>query len=69
MNTIRISPPANAPNGRPKGFSQDHDGCIETAGWFPVPTRISATTESTSSMVTSMASSAFWKFAETSMPR
>ena len=37
-------------------------------GRVPVPTLTSATTESTSSMVTSMPSSAFWKLAEISMP-
>ena len=69
MNTIRISPDENAPIPRPAGFSQDQVGCSDTAGWCPVPTRISATTDSASSMVTSMDSSAFWKLAETSMPR
>ncbi len=70
MNTIRIMPTANALKlDTWKGLSQDALGCSETAGWCPVPTRTSATTEKTSSMPTSMDSSAFWKLAETSMPR
>ena len=44
-------------------------GWTETGGWCPVPTRTSAVTDSASNMTTSMDSSAFWKFAETSMPR
>ena len=69
MNTIRISPEANELIGRPNGLSQLAVGCSETAGWCPMPILTSATTENTSSMPTSIVSSAFWKFADTSMPR
>ena len=52
------------------GLNQDEArGAGGPAGAFPVPTLTSAVTDSTTSMTSSMPSSAFWKFAETSMPR
>ena len=69
MNTIRIRPEANALNEMPKGSSHDQLGVSETAGWCPDPTLTSAVIDSTSSMMISMPSSAFWKLAETSIPR
>jgi hypothetical protein len=51
------------------GFSQAQLGLIETAGWLPVPTRIRATTENTSSIRTSTPSRTRCSRADTSMPR
>ena len=52
-----------------KGLNQDNDGVRCPTGALPFPTLTRATTDrSTSSMVSSMPSSAFWKLAETSIP-
>ena len=51
------------------GLSQDQEGWMDTAGWCPLPTRISATTDSSSSMMISTASSTRCSRAEISMPR
>ena len=69
MNSIRMIPPRKAESGTPVGMSQLKLGCTDCGGWFPLKTRTSAVTDSTTSMTSSMPSSTFWKFAETSMPR
>ena len=51
------------------GSSQPKLGVTEPCGWCPLPTRTSAVTDSTSSMMTSTVSRMRWNQAETSMPR
>ena len=50
------------------GLNHDRLGVRWPTGAVPLPTLTRATMESTSSMVSSMPSSAFWKLAEISMP-
>ncbi len=50
------------------GLNQSHAGVRCPIGAVPLPTLTSAHTDRTSSMVSSMPSSAFWKLADTSMP-
>jgi len=69
MNSIRMIPDTNAETGRFDGDSQLKLGCSDSAGGLLPYTRTSAVTDMTSSRVISMDSSAFWKLAETSMPR
>ena len=70
MNSIRISPPTNAEKLEMwNGLNQEMDGVTELAGWWPVPTRMSAVTDNTSSMTISTPSSTRWNLADTSMPR
>ena len=69
MNTIRMTPLANALNEATwNGLSQLRLGVRCPAGAVPPPTLTSATTDSTTSMTSSIDSSTFWKFADTSMP-
>ena len=54
--------------GTANGLNHDHAGAKCPGGALPLPTFTNATIESTSSIVTSMPRSAFWKLAEISMP-
>jgi len=51
-----------------KGSNHVSDGTMCPTGALPLPTRTSAQIDSTVSIVSSMPSSAFWKFAEISTP-
>ena len=69
MNTIRMIPLANALKLEIlNGLSQGCSGCRCPGGACPVPTLTRATMDRTNSMVSSMPSRIFWKFADTSMP-
>ncbi len=50
------------------GLNQDSDGVRCPSGAVPFPTLTSIHTDRTRSMVSSIPSNAFWKFADTSMP-
>ncbi len=54
--------------GTENGLNHDHDGVRWPDGACPDPTFTRATIERTSSIVTSMPSSTFWKLAEISIP-
>ena len=54
--------------GASNGLNHDQAGVRCPTGAVPLPTLTSATIESTSSIVSSMPSSAFWKLAEISIP-
>src|ERR1700751_4790931 len=69
MNSITMMPLMNAEKPDCSGLNQEADGVIDSGGWCPVPTRTSATTESSSSMTISMLSSTRWNLAGTSLPR
>ena len=69
MNTIRMMPLANELNEEIwNGLNQDRLGVRWPGGALPLPTLISAVTDRTSSMISSIDSRTFWKLAETSMP-
>ena len=68
MNSIKTRPVTNADNGRCAGDSQDRLGCTDPAGWLAY-TLISAVTDITISMTTSMVSRIRWNLADSSMPR
>ncbi len=69
MKTIRMIPLANALKLEIlNGLSQSRLGVRCPAGAVPPPTLTSATMDRTTSMVSSMPSRIFWKFADTSMP-
>jgi hypothetical protein len=69
MKTIRMIPLANALKLEIlNGLSQAMLGVRCPGGALPLPTLTRATIDSTNSMVSSMASRAFWKLADTSMP-
>ena len=70
MKTIRMIPLVNALKlVMWNGLSQERLGVRCPGGACPVPTLTSAVTDRTTSITSSMPSSTFWKFAETSMPR
>ena len=70
MNTIRMRPLAKALKlAMWNGLNQERLGVRWPGGALPFPTFTSAVIDSTSSITSSMPSSAFWKFADTSMPR
>ncbi len=69
MKTIKMIPLANALKLEIlNGLSQEMLGVRWPGGACPEPTLIRATTDRTTSMVSSMPSRTFWKFADTSMP-
>ena len=69
MKTIRMTPLANALKLEIlNGLSQEMLGVRCPGGACPVPTLTRATIDRTYSMVSSMPSRIFWKFADTSMP-
>ena len=69
MKTIRMIPLANALKLEMwNGLSQEMLGVRCPGGALPLPTLTRATIDRTTSMVSSMPSSIFWKFADTSMP-
>ena len=69
MNTIRMIPLANALKLEIlNGLSHWMLGVRCPGGACPEPTLTRATMDSTNSMVSSMPSRIFWKFADTSMP-
>ncbi len=69
MNSMSVNPTMKLSGpGTSNGLNHVHDGVRCPAGADPLPTLTRATTDSTSSMVISMPSSAFWKLAEISMP-
>ena len=70
MNTMRMMPAVKALKLETwNGLSQERLGVRWPGGAVPLPTLTSAVIDSTASMTSSMASSAFWKLAETSIPR
>ena len=54
--------------GTSNGLNQLQAGVRCPMGALPLPTLTSATTDSSTSMVSSIPRSAFWKLAETSIP-
>ncbi len=68
MNNIRVSPSTRSLKDPPKGLNQDQAGWRCPIGADPLATLTRATTERMASIAISIPSSAFWKFAEISIP-